>query len=104
MLTNAERQTDMIEIRASISGGTMTEREGATERQPDADLETEAEATEAAERKRRLDEHWRKLKARGLVTGSPPPGREERVDPSTMRPIRYHGTNDDLLRDLGRCR
>ena len=82
----------------------MTEQEATTERQLDADLETEAEASEAAERKRRLDEHWRKLKARGLVTGSPPPGREERVDPATMRPIRYHGTNDDLLRDLGRCR
>ena len=51
-----------------------------------------------------LDEHWKKLRELGLVIGPPPPSREERVDPSTMRPIRYHGTNEDLLRDLGRCR
>ena len=102
MLTNPPPETDMIESEKDLSGTAMTEQEATTERQPDADLDTEA--TEAAERKRRLDEHWRKLKARGLVTGSPPPGREERVDPATMRPIRYHGTNEDLLRDLGRCR
>ena len=79
----------------------MTEPEATTERQPDADLETEAEASEAAERKRRLDEHWEKLKKRGLVIGDPP-RQEDRVDPSTLRPIRYNGTNEDLLRDLGR--
>ena len=49
------------------------------------------------------DEHWQELLDRGLVRGRPP-RKEDRADPDQMRPIRYHGTNDDLLRDLGRIR
>lgn len=50
-----------------------------------------------------LDEYWKKLQERGLVKG-PRPDPAKRVRTSDMRPIRYHGTNEDLLRDLGRCR
>ncbi len=50
-----------------------------------------------------IDEHWQDLLDRGLVKGLPP-RKEDRADPNKMRPIRYHGTNDDLLRDLGRIR
>ena len=47
------------------------------------------------------EEHWNKLKERGVVKGDRP-DRAKRVRTSEMRPITYHGTNEDLLRDLGR--
>lgn len=60
-------------------------------------------ATPPADDNVEFDEHWQYLLDKGLVKGSPP-RKEDRADPNKMRPIRYHGTNDDLMRDLSRIR
>ena len=88
----------MIERKKERSGTVMTEDE--TTAQPE--LNSAAPPSEADQREWDPDEHWEKLKKRGLVRGERPDP-AKRVKTSEMRPIRYLGTNEDLLRDLGRC-
>ena len=86
----------MIRTKAERSGIAMSEDEETAQRELNGALPPDEPTPDP-------DDVWRDLQERGLVTG-PRPNPADRVRTSELRPIRYHGANEDLLRDLGRSR